>query len=83
MDPVVTEAELAAIREAGYSVSSNESTQGTTGIGVPIFNDAGSIAGVLNLSGPVPRMTPDIIAKAVSVLVERAGEISKKLGYGA
>ena len=80
-DPAVTEIELAAIRAAGYAISSNESTQGTTGIGVPIFNAEGDIAGVLNLSGPIARMTPDIITKGVSVLMERAKEISEKLGY--
>lgn len=81
-DPVITEVELAAIRAAGYAISSNESTQGTTGIGVPIFNADGSIAGVLNLSGPMARMSPDIVTKGVNVLMEHAKEISEQLGYG-
>lgn len=83
MDPSVNEAELAAIRAAGYAVYSNELTQGTTGIAVPVFNADKTVAGVLNLSGPIVRMTPDIVSKGISVLTEHAVEVSDKLGYEA
>lgn len=81
MDPYTNEAELAAIRMAGYAISNNESTQGTTGIGAPVFDAQGVIVGVLNLSGPVGRMTPDVITRGVSVLLEHAAIVSRSLGY--
>lgn len=78
-DPGVSDEVLDGIRERGYAVSYNESGLGSTGVGAPIFDKNGNIVAALNLSGPVNRMTEDIVEKSVRTITEAAKKITEEL----
>lgn len=55
-DPDVLEKELAGIRERGYAINKEESTQGLRAVGVPIVGPDDEVLGALSVSGPTHRM---------------------------
>ncbi|AJY73478.1 IclR family transcriptional regulator [Paenibacillus beijingensis] len=73
--------ELEQIREQGYAVTSGEATEGTTGIGAPIFSYENTVIGSLNCAGPTQRFTSENIEKISFYLKKYAHLISKELGY--
>ncbi len=75
------EEELERIKERGYAVTEGEATEGTTGIGAPIFSYDNMVIGSLNVAGPTLRFSPDKI-EGMGMLVKRYAErISNELGY--
>ncbi len=76
-----TEDDLAKIRSDGYSVTYDEIGHGNIGIGAPIFGPDGKITAALNMSGPVPRMTDDVVQRGLEAICQAAAEISQKLGW--
>lgn len=75
------ECELEHIREQGYAMTSGEATEGTTGIGAPIFSYDNTVIGSLNCAGPSIRFTPENIEKYSFYVKKYANLISKELGY--
>ncbi|MGM0881050.1 MAG: IclR family transcriptional regulator [Bacillota bacterium] len=75
------ECELEKIREQGYAMTSGEATEGTTGIGAPIFSYDSTVIGSLNCAGPSIRFTPENIEKYSFYAKKYANLISKELGY--
>lgn len=75
------EDELEKIRERGYAITSGEATEGTTGIGAPIFSYDNTVIGSLNCAGPSSRFTPENIEKYSFYAKKYANLISKELGY--
>ncbi len=73
------ETELARIRHDGYAISYDEMNQGTAGIGVPLFYAEDHLPAVLNLSGPLTRMTQDIVQRGLALLRQAAIEIATKM----
>ncbi len=53
--------DLEVIRARGYAMTSGEATEGTTGIGAPIFSFENTVIGSLNVAGPSLRFTPEKI----------------------
>jgi IclR family KDG regulon transcriptional repressor len=75
------EAELERVREQGYAVTEGEATEGTTGIGAPIFSYDNMVIGSLNVAGPTLRFSPEKV-EGYSMLVKKYAErISNELGY--
>lgn len=75
------ECELENIREQGYAMTSGEATEGTTGIGAPIFSYDNTVIGSLNCAGPSIRFTSENIEKYSFYAKKYANLISKELGY--
>ncbi|MFC4779417.1 IclR family transcriptional regulator [Paenibacillus sp. GCM10023252] len=73
--------DLEQIRAQGYSVTTGEATEGTTGIAAPIFSYESTVIGSINVAGPEMRFTPDHIQKYSYYVRKYADLISKELGY--
>ncbi|QNK59668.1 IclR family transcriptional regulator [Paenibacillus sp. PAMC21692] len=75
------EEELEVIRERGYAVTEGEATEGTTGIGAPIFSYENMVIGSLNVAGPTIRFGEEQLDKQASLVIKYAARISEELGY--
>lgn len=75
------ERELVKIREQGYAITAGEATEGTTGIGAPIFSYENTVIGSINCAGPSIRFTAENIDKYSYYVKKYADLISKELGY--
>lgn len=74
-------AELALIRQRGYSLDNVEYQYGVRCVGAPIFNYSGQICAAISVTGPETRMTDDIIARAAELVMNAARSISQTLGH--
>lgn len=74
-------ADLEIIRSRGYALTSGEATEGTTGIGAPIFSYDNTVIGSLNVAGPSIRFTPEKIENFGQQAKKYADLISKELGF--
>lgn len=74
------EADLELIRRRGYAITSGEATEGTTGIGAPIFSYEDTVIGSLNCAGPSIRFTADKVEKYSYFVKKYADCISRELG---
>lgn len=75
------EAELAAIRERGYSVDNEEMEDGVRCLAVPVFDRRGECVGALSVSGPTTRMTAERVEKLAPQARQIAAELSRQLGF--
>ncbi|WP_426300126.1 IclR family transcriptional regulator [Arthrobacter sp. R-11] len=76
--PEQVEADAAAIRERGFSVSDEDVTIGVAAIGVPLFDARGSLRGALSIAG----LRDDVLPyqdEYVVLLKEAANEVSARL----
>jgi DNA-binding IclR family transcriptional regulator len=74
--------ELAVVREQGYAVAVDELEEGLTAAAAPIRNAHGDVIASMSVSGPTFRLTEARVADVVPQLVEAAGEVSHRLGWG-
>lgn len=74
------ERDLELIRKRGYAITSGEATDGTTGIGAPIFSYENTVIGSLNCAGPSIRFTADKVERYSFFVKKYADFISKELG---
>ena len=73
-------ADITAIRTRGYAFDDEEKAVGMRCIAAPIINYQGQPVAGISISGPSPRVTPDMVAK-IGALVKAAGEdVSRSLG---
>ncbi|MEN1986819.1 MULTISPECIES: IclR family transcriptional regulator [Paenibacillus] len=75
------EQELAKIKQNGYAITSSEATEGTTGIGAPIFSYENTVIGSLNVAGPSIRFDEENVEKYANLAIKYANLISNELGY--
>jgi len=75
------EQEIEQIRRQGYAISSGEATEGTTGIGAPIFSYDNMVIGSLNVAGPSIRFGEQDVEKYSRLAIKYANIISTELGY--
>lgn len=68
-------AELARVRAQGYATDDEEQEFGARCVAVPVPQDPSRAA--LSISGPLSRMTDDLIAQAVSLLTTAAANLAK------
>ncbi|EJL39181.1 IclR family transcriptional regulator [Brevibacillus agri] len=73
-------ADLQAIRERGYEISSNRRNTGVTGIAAPIFDSTGQVTASISVIGPTDRVMPkkeEIIQETLATV----RDMSTQLGY--
>ncbi|MBB3111400.1 DNA-binding IclR family transcriptional regulator [Paenibacillus phyllosphaerae] len=75
------EQELKTIRDNGYAVTAGEATEGTTGIGAPIFSYENTVIGSINVAGPSIRFGEEQVEKYAGLAKKYAGLISGELGF--
>lgn len=78
---VALRAELACIRERGYSVADETLEVGLVAIAAPIFDHDGHVVAALSIAGPKLRVTVDRISVIGDYVRRAAADISALLGY--
>jgi DNA-binding IclR family transcriptional regulator len=74
-------ADIARIREVGYSVSDADVTPGIAALGVPVFNHRGEVEGALSLSGLRGQvLDPGQVDHTIELLRAAAARASAALG---
>jgi IclR family acetate operon transcriptional repressor len=76
-DPVVLLAQVAQIRVDGYAIDDGEQEIGVHCVAVPLGDTANPIA--ISVSGPTPRMNPDLVARAIPLLQAAADGLAADL----
>jgi DNA-binding IclR family transcriptional regulator len=74
-------ADLEAIARHGYSVTIGQRITGAIAIAAPIFDYSGKVAASLCLFGPEARLSEDIRARYVALVVGAAARISTLMGF--
>lgn len=74
------EAELAAIRERGFSVDNEEIEEGLVCIGAPIRDHTSHVVAAVSMAGPSSRVRPETIESHAKSVVEVAAAMSTALG---
>jgi DNA-binding IclR family transcriptional regulator len=82
-DPALLEAELARVRERGYSVDNEEIEEGLVCIGAPIRDHSSHVVAAVSMAGPSSRVRPETIEVHARAVVEIAAEMSALLGSQA
>ncbi|MFC4451281.1 IclR family transcriptional regulator [Halorussus aquaticus] len=74
--------ELSTIREQGYAVNKEESTEGLRAVGVPVMDGADELVGALSVSGPTHRMKGEWFDREIpNLLLGTANELELNLKY--
>lgn len=71
-------ADLAAIRERGYAIDEQEREAGVRCLAVPVASELMSWM-AMSVSGPVTRMTDEVISRAIPLLQSTAARLSAEL----
>ena len=71
------------MRRQGWASAIEEREPGLSAIAAPVWDASGALAAIVALQGPTSRFDRAAIRKAVPLLLERAGAISRALGLGA
>jgi DNA-binding IclR family transcriptional regulator len=78
---VALRAELACIRERGYSVADEALEVGLVAIAAPVFDHDGRTIAALSIAGPKLRVTAECIPTIGERVRAAAGRVSSLLGY--
>jgi DNA-binding IclR family transcriptional regulator len=81
LDVSQLERELDSVRAQGYAMSANEVSLQSASLAAPIFDGDSRLAAALVLTGPVFRMTPEVLEALTPLMVDAAREISARLGF--
>jgi IclR family acetate operon transcriptional repressor len=73
--------EIEKIRSQGFAVSCNETIEGVTCIGAPIFNAHGKLEAAVSISSASARLSCDRYRGMADILLTKAAAISKQIGY--
>jgi IclR family KDG regulon transcriptional repressor len=74
-------AEMKNIRDCGFAIDDMEHEDGVRCVGAPVRNHTGKVVASISVSGPSQRMTSSRLGEFAPLVMERAAEISKRLGY--
>jgi IclR family transcriptional regulator, acetate operon repressor len=77
----VLEAELATIRERGFSTDNAENEPEIYCIGAPILDHTGSVIGATSVSGNSENVVTEVQGETASRVLEAADRISRRMGY--
>lgn len=80
-DPKELAREIAQVRERGWAQAIEEREPGLSAIAAPIRSSRGELEAIVALQGPSSRFDAAAIEAAVPLLVERANEVSRELGW--
>lgn len=75
-------AEVDEVRARGYATAVDELEVGLTALAAPIKNAHGDVIASLSLSGPTFRLDAARVEELLPALLEAAGEVSHRLGWG-
>ncbi|XER09918.1 HTH-type transcriptional regulator XynR [Sporomusa aerivorans] len=73
--------EIVKIKDRGYSIACNETIEGVTCMGAPIFNANGKIEAAITISGITSWFNTERLGAVTYMLKEKASLISQQLGY--
>jgi DNA-binding IclR family transcriptional regulator len=73
--------ELEKVRTQGYAVDDEENNLGARCVGAPIFDERGSIAAALGLSGTTQQVSSNTMPRILEALKDAARHISMGMGY--
>lgn len=73
--------QLAAIRAAGYALTSGERIPGAVGCAAPVRDARGEVIGCLGLTVPDTRFQPESEPRLADLVRQQAGALSRALGY--
>lgn len=73
-------AQLAQVRERGWSLSREEQEEGLVAVGAPLRDGTGAVVAAITVSGPSFRMTEENLAGIVEHTVAAADEIAYRNG---
>lgn len=82
-DPRVLLAQVAEVRERGWSLVADELEVGLRAVAAPVRNAQGGVPASLSVSGPGFRFTAEAAEQARTPLLEAAARISGRLGFGS
>ncbi|MGD9922943.1 MAG: IclR family transcriptional regulator [Pseudorhodoplanes sp.] len=74
-------ADLSEIRTRGYAITHGQKIKGAVGIGAPLFNSERRVVGSLCITIPETRFNRKAQARLSQMLMSRAAELSRALGY--
>lgn len=80
-DPAQLRAQLAQIREAGYSVSVGERNPEAIAVAAPLFGGEGEVQASLSIASPASRTNGDVMAHHIELVTNQAKALSRALGY--
>ena len=75
------DAEMKKIRDCGFAIDDMEHEDGVRCVGAPVRNYTGKVVASISASGPSQRMTSSRLEEIALLVMDRAGEISRRLGY--
>jgi len=73
--------ELRKIRDCGFAIDDMEHEEGVRCAGAPVRNHTGKVVASISVSGPSQRMTATRLEEIAPLVMDRAAEISRRLGY--
>ncbi len=75
------EAELARIRQQGWSVAPNQSVTGLNALATPIFDATGQLVGTIAIVDTVQLITATPSEQQISTMVSASQRISESIGF--
>jgi DNA-binding IclR family transcriptional regulator len=76
-------AELQLVRELGYALDNEESTEGIKCLAAPIRDFTGEVIAAIGISGMASRLSEDRIPRLADAVSRAATELSRRLGWRA
>lgn len=73
--------EIDTIRQQGYAVSCNETIEGVTCLGAPIFNTHGKLEAAVSISTASAQLSAENYNQVSGILKEKAAAISRLIGF--
>src|ERR1700745_61888 len=73
--------ELEKIRRQGYAVDDEEAVQGARCVSAPILNSDGEPIAAVSVSGPVTRVSPNLVNAMAGAVTSAAAAISAAMGF--
>lgn len=80
-DPVALAAEIERVRAQGHAEAIEEREPGLSAIAAPVWGAGGGLAAIVALQGPTSRFDRAATRRALPLLLQCAGRISKSLGW--
>ena len=74
-------AELARIRQKGYSESHGEWVAEASGVAAPVLGQDGEVLGAISISGPGSRFTAQSVEQYAAEVVKAAAQLSRLMGF--
>lgn len=81
VDPDKLTEELAGVRKKGYAIDDEEYSVGMRCLAGPVFNSKGDIIAAIGISGPVTRLTINVVDYYAEIIKQVSQEFSSNMGY--